>query len=703
MAESKRDINIALVGNPNSGKTTLFNILTGLRKKVGNYPGVTVDKSVGRFDIAGNRLNLLDLPGLYSLFPNSADEKVAIEILTNPRHEDHPDLIICVADATNLERHLLLATQVLDLGIPMIMAVNMIDLLDEDGQKIKGEALQEFLEVPVVLLSKTTEGSIDQLKGVIASFIEKGEAGYLRGKSFLPKSMLDDKAIRALCSRLDYDNTYRAKIHLHHADWLSSVADQKEVLKECSLAGNFENIKSQVDETMYRFGKITPVVQKTISAEQKQALSLTDRVDNIITHRIWGPLIFFAILFVIFQAIFSWSELPMTWIEESFAALGSFAEASLPAGWGRDLLIDGVIAGLGGVVIFIPQIAILFFFIAILEESGYMARAVFMFDDVMRRFGLNGRSIVALVSSSACAIPAIMSTRTITDWKERLTTILVSPLISCNARIPVYAILVTFVVPSTTYMGFNLRGIAFFGLYALGVVAALVTALILKYTLKVESNSYLMIEMPQYKNINWKQTLGIVFEKVSIFIKEAGKIILLISMILWFLASYGPADKMQQAELLPTNIENVSDIDKDQIIASQKLEASYIGHLGKFIEPAIQPLGFDWKIGIALISSFAAREVFVSTMATIYSVGDAENDTTLREKMTKELRPDGSQLYSPATALSLLIFYVFAMQCMSTLAVTKRETKSWKWPIIQFVYMGALAYIGSYIAYNFVY
>jgi len=457
---------------------------------------------------------------------------------------------------------------------------------------------------------------------------------------------------------------------------------------------------------MSRYADFGPVARKVITQDKKAPKSATDKIDAIITHRVIGPLIFFAIMFFVFQAIYSWSEAPMDWIDQFFAFSSNIVRNILPAAWYTDLIVDGIIAGLGGILIFIPQITILFLLISILEETGYMSRAVFMFDGLMQRFGLNGRSIVSLVSSGACAIPAIMATRTISSWKERLNTILVSPLISCSARIPVYAVLIAFVVPEEKMYGiFNLQGLAFMGLYLLGIAGALLAALAFKYILNVKSeNSYLMIELPQYKPPIWKNALLNVKEKVSTFIFEAGKVILVISVLLWFLASYGPSTAMQSAEKEATayiETNNLSELESENYLASKKIEASYAGYLGKFIEPAIRPLGFDWKIGIALITSFAAREVFVGTMATIYSVGSADDQATISEKMAAEVHPStGAKVYSPATSLSLLIFYVFAMQCMSTLAVVKRETKSWKWPTIQFFFMGAMAYFGSLIAYQ---
>lgn len=707
MPNIENKLTIALVGNPNSGKSSLFNLLTGLRQSVSNFPGVTVDKKIGKTTLTdGRNIDVVDLPGLYSMHPNSSDEKVVVNILSNPSDANYPDLIIYVADATNLERHLLLATQIIDLQIPMIFALNMIDIIEERKQKIDIIQLEKYLQVPTVAISSRENSGIEELKKQIENFKTKTKNTYLNTEQIYSIPNTLDSVIEEV-SNTKNSNTYLTKILVHHHEWLSHLSgEQKDKIKWASARNEFNDIKNQLDETMSRYASFGPISRKTIIANGLYPKTKTDMIDNVITHRFFGPLIFFGLMFLIFQAIYAWSEMPMGWIDQFFAYAGSSVRDMLPAAWYTDLLVEGIIAGLGGILIFIPQITILFVLISVLEESGYMSRAVFMFDGIMQKFGLNGRSIVSLVSSGACAIPAIMATRTISSWKERLNTIMVSPLISCSARIPVYAVLVGFVVPEGKMFGFfNTQGVAFMGLYLLGIIGTLAAALVFKKLLKVNNdNSFLMIELPQYKPPIWKNVFLNVKEKVSTFILEAGKVILIISVLLWFLASYGPTTAMQNAEkeaVAYIQSENLSQQDAENYAASKKIEASYAGHLGKFIEPAIRPLGFDWKIGIALITSFAAREVFVGTMATIYSVGSADDESTVSQKMAAEIRPDnGQKVYTPATALSLLIFYVFAMQCMSTLAVVRRETKSWKWPMIQFFYMGFMAYFGSLIAYQ---
>lgn len=708
MELEKENFTIALVGNPNSGKSSLFNILTGLRQTVSNFPGVTVDKKLGSILLSdGRQIRVVDLPGLYSMHPNSGDEKVVVSILSNNQDQNYPDLIIYVADASNLERHLLLATQIIDLKIPMIFALNMTDIIEDRKQKIDIKPLEKYLEIPTVAISSRNKTGVEELKIQIEQFNSKVSNEYLRSSVIYKNPSILDNIIEDIKLKTGSENDYQTKILLHHHKWLSHLSAKNKEAIEWTVARNeFDDIRNQLDETMARYASFGPTSRKAIVTDGQFPKTRTDLIDNVITHRFWGPMIFFAIMFFMFQAIYAWSEAPMEWIEGFFSFSGGAVRDLLPVAWYTDLIVDGVISGLGGILIFIPQITILFLLIAILEETGYMSRAVFMFDGIMQKFGLNGRSIVSLVSSGACAIPAIMATRTISSWKERLNTIMVAPLISCSARIPVYAVLVGFVVPDQTVFGiFNAQGLVFMGLYLLGIVATLLAALVFKKVLNIKNeNSFLMIELPQYKKPIWKNAFLTVKEKVTTFVVEAGKVILVISILLWFLASYGPSTAMDNAELEATsyiNSNNLATQEADNYLASKKIEASYAGHLGKFIEPAIKPLGFDWKIGIALLTSFAAREVFVGTMATIYSVGSADDEASVSERMAAEINPQtGAKVYTTATSLSLLIFYVFAMQCMSTLAVVRRETKSWKWPIIQFFYMGALAYFGSLITYQ---
>ncbi|GAA4846516.1 ferrous iron transport protein B [Algivirga pacifica] len=703
---SKQEVTIGLLGNPNVGKSSIFNQLTGLRQKVGNYAGVTVDKKIGFFSISEDtKAKVIDFPGTYSLYPTSMDERVVLNTFTNPNSPNYPEVVLYVAEAGNLERHLLLLSQIRDLGVKVMLLVTMHDLGHKKGEVYHLNELEKSLEIPVYQVNGRTGEGLDAVKDGLSTMLSQASAPANHQHLYHPNQEV--KAItEAIQTDLQVHNAYQALLLAHHYEQLPFLsAAEKERIATISKEHTFQSIKLQVDETMARYNEFTPLVQKAVSKPQEVPGSTTEKIDRILTHPILGPFIFFAILAFVFQAIFTWSEVPMTLIEEAFNGMGELVRSILPAeAWYTSLIADGIIAGLGGVLVFIPQIAILFFLISLLEEVGYMSRAVYLFDSIMQKFGMNGRSIVALISGGACAIPAVMATRTITNWKERLITIMVTPLISCSARIPVYAILIAFAVPSVTVAGFiNLQALTFIGLYVLGAVSALIIAFLMKLVFKTQEQSLLMLELPDYKAPHWKNIFTNVYEKVLTFVTEAGQVIIVVSMVLWALASYGPGNSMEQAEQTAVAEAQAQQLDETataDLIAAKQIEVSYAGMIGHAIEPVIQPLGFDWKIGIALISSFAAREVFVGTMATIYSIGSAgEDEDTLRERMDKEVTAEGNKVFTPATSFSLLIFYVFAMQCMATLAVVKRETKSWKWPVIQMAYMGALAYVGSWITY----
>lgn len=697
---------IALLGNPNCGKSSVFNQLTGLRQKVGNFPGVTVDKKVGQTLLPDqSAVTLVDFPGTYSFYPTSIDERIVVQSLCNPQDPNYPDGVLYIADVTKLEKHLLLLTQLRDLGIPIILALNMSDMAQKEGLEVDAKKLSRQLHVKVLKISGRTGEGMDALKEEIGRMIGQ-RASYIAPQPLFKMTEVERDAAEAAKEIVPDANTYQGLLIAHHYEWLPFLSEaQRKLLADVGKQHGFESLRAQVDETMQRFDKFTPIVRSAIRTQSQGGESTTtEKLDNILTHRVFGPLIFFALMLLVFQAIFAWATYPMDMIEGFFGYTGEWIKSNLPEGWVTDLLTDGIIAGLGGILVFIPQIAILFLLISLLEEVGYMARAAYMFDNVMRSFGLNGRSIVALVSGGACAIPAIMSTRTIGNWKERLITILVTPFISCSARIPVYIVLIGFVVPPKTVGGiFGLQGLAFMGLYLLGIIAALFSAWVFKLILNTHERSFLMLELPEYRVPVLRNVGFTVWEKVRSFVVEAGQIILVISIVLWFLASYGPSADMEQARseaLTTAEAQNLSELETKNLIASRRIEASYAGHLGKAIEPVIEPLGYDWKIGIALVTSFAAREVFVGTMATIYSIGSEQDEYSVRDRMAVERNPiTGEKVYTPATALSLLLFYVFAMQCMSTLAIVKRETKSWKWPIVQFVFMTALAYLAAWGAY----
>ncbi len=707
--QDKAVLQIALMGNPNSGKSTLFNRLTGLQQKVGNFPGVTVEKKEGRLQLSdGRAAQLIDFPGSYSLYPNSKDERIVVQTLANPHDINQPDLIIYVADVNKLEKHFLLFSQLRELQKPIILVLNMTDVAERAGLQIRIDQLRRQLGIPVVTTSGRTGEGIPALQQLIDTHIRRPLSN---GKDWTGDYRPSDRAtqiVRTLESDYPEYTPYQRLLLAHHHTWLPFLNEAERTrIGQLVEATDFVPLKAQVEETLQRFDRFTPLLKDTLTAPaESRSDRFTQRLDSLLTHRWWGPLIFFALMLLVFQAIFAWATVPMDWIDQAFSALGNGLRQTLPAGLLTDLLIDGILAGLSGIVIFVPQIAILFFLIGLLEEAGYMARAAFIFDRVMQVFGLNGKSIVALISGGACAVPAIMSTRNISNPKERLITTLVTPFISCSARIPVYAVLIAFVVPAQTVLGglLNLQGLAFMGLYLLGIVAALLTAMVFKWILRTEDRSFLMLELPDYKAPNLTNVGLAVFEKVKAFLLEAGKIILMISIVLWVLSTFGPSQAMQRAEVEAEQLaeaRNLKELEAADLLAAKKLEASYAGHLGKAIEPAIEPLGFDWKIGIALITSFAAREVFVGTMATIYSLGSNDDTFSVRQQMRKARDPDtGQPVYTLATSLSLLLFYVFAMQCMSTLAVVKRETNTWKWPIIQFLFMTALAYLSSLVVYQ---
>lgn len=698
---------IALLGNPNCGKSSVFNHLTGLRQKVGNFPGVTVDKKIGKTTLPDqSEVTLVDFPGTYSFYPTSIDERIVAQSLCNPQDPNYPDAILYIADVTKLEKHLLLLTQLRDLGLPIILGLNMADVAQKEGLEVDAQKLSRDLQVRVTKISGRTGQGIDDLKLQLQQLTQERSA-YRVPKPLFNMTKVERATADAAKEIVPEANTYQGLLIAHHYKWLPFLSEaQRKLIADVGEQNGFESLRAQVDETMQRFDKFTPVVRSAIKTPSEfKGNSTTEKLDRVLTHRIFGPIIFFALMLLVFQAIFAWATYPMDIIESFFGYTGELIKSNLPEGWLSSLLTDGIIAGLGGILVFIPQIAILFLLISLLEEVGYMARAAYMFDNIMRSFGLNGRSIVALVSGGACAIPAIMSTRTIGNWKERLITILVTPFISCSARIPVYIVLIGFVVPPQTIWGiFGLQGLAFMGLYLLGIIAALLAAWIFKLILKTHERSFLMLELPEYRKPVLRNVGLTVWEKVRSFVVQAGQIILVISIVLWFLASYGPSAQMAQARedaLATAEAQNLSEMETKNLIASRTIEASYAGHLGKAIEPAIKPLGYDWKIGIALVTSFAAREVFVGTMATIYSIGSEQDEYSVRDRMAVERNPiTGEKVYTPATALSLLLFYVFAMQCMSTLAVVKRETKSWKWPIVQFVFMTALAYLAAWGAYT---
>ena len=694
-----KQINVALIGNPNTGKTSVFNQLTGLNQQVGNYPGITVEKKEGVCKLPRNvKAHILDLPGTYSLNASSLDENVVIELLLNKNDKDYPDVAVVVSDVENLKRNLLLFTQIKDLEIPSILVINMADRMKRKGISIDVPALEKELKTKVVLVSARKKTGIDELKEHILNY------RHISTEPCLNASRMDPEYFGRLRNAFPNQSLYKLWLVITQDVNFGNVNRNSDTLREDFVTKDEGALKRmQQKETILRYQFINNVLKETMTVDVNAARGLRAQMDRILTHKIWGYAIFFAILLLIFQAIYDWSSYPMDFIDASFAKLSEITRNFMPPGPFTDLIAEGIIPGLGGIVIFIPQIAFLFLFISILEESGYMSRVVFLMDRTMRRFGLSGKSVVPLVSGTACAIPAVMASRNIEDWKERLITILVVPFTTCSARLPVYLIIIALVIPDKSFMGFNLQGLTLMLLYLLGFSMAIGSAWILHKILKIKSKSYFVIEMPNYKVPMFKNVGINVVEKTKAFVLGAGKIILAISIILWVLASYGPGDNFSNArEIVETEYSEtyLPEEEIDELVASYKLQHSYIGNVGKAIEPAVAPLGYDWKIGIALVSSFAAREVFVGTLATIYSVGSDEEET-IKARMASETNHIlGGPLFTFASGISLLLFYAFAMQCMSTLAIVKRETNTWKWPLLQLVTMTAIAYVAALLAFQ---
>lgn len=696
--KSKQTINVALIGNPNTGKTSVFNQLTGLNQQVGNYPGITVEKKIGFCKLPNNiKANILDLPGTYSLNASSIDENVVIELLLNKNDKLYPDVALLITDVENLKRNLLIFTQIKDLEIPTILVINMADRMKYKGITLNIPLLEEKLKTKIALISSRKGLGIAELKELIVNYKSISSEPCLNASSIDP--VYFDNLRKTFPNQLLY------KLWLVITQDVNFLNLDRNEIRSSFTKSHADLKRLQQKETIKRYQFINDVLKEGQQINQANAKDLRSRLDRILTHKFWGYVIFFFILAVIFQSIFNWSKIPMDFIDSTFANLSAVANDNLPAGVLTNLIAQGIIPGIGGILIFIPQIAFLFMFISILEESGYMSRVVFLMDKIMRRFGLSGKSVVPLISGTACAIPAIMATRNIENWKERLITILVTPFTTCSARLPVYAIIIALVIPDEYVLGIvNLQGLTLMLLYLIGFGMALFSAFVLNKILKIKGKTYFVVEMPNYKLPLFKNVFINVVEKTKSFVFGAGKIILAISVVLWFLASNGPGENFNNAEqqIITQNKENP--LSKEMLhnaIASQKLESSYIGLMGKSIEPVISPLGYDWKIGIAVISSFAAREVFVGTLATIYSVGDSENEDTIKNKMKAETNvKTGAKIFNFASGISLLLFYAFAMQCASTLAITRKETNSWKWPAIQLILMSGMAYVVALVAYQ---
>ena len=674
----KKKFNLLLLGNPNTGKSSLFNKLTGLSQKVGNFPGVTVEKKEGVLNFKNNYFaNVIDLPGAYSINSFSPEEEIVSNILLK-KNEVSPDAALIVSDIENLKHNLLLFTQVKDLGIPLYLVINMCDVMEKKGITLDIDNLEKGLKTKIFLVSTRNSYGIDNLLNEIPKILDSDIS------TLVDNNYIDSKTLQKINRKNNSNSTYR--------DWLLEI-------------NNIPNVKDLKKikhvEAIERYKFIKNKLNKTLIIDRNKAYDFRSKLDNIFLHPFWGTFIFISILALIFQTIFTWSSSPMEFIDEMFSYLSNYTKTILPEGVFTNLLAEGIIPGVSGVIIFIPQIALLFMFISILDETGYMSRVVFLFDKRLKKYGLSGKSIIPLISGVACAIPAVMSTRNIDDWKQRLITILVTPFMTCSARLPVYLILISIVIPNKKFFIFNYQGLTLLGLYLLGVLMALISAFVFSKIIKSNFKNYVIIEMPNYKKPVLKNVLFTIYSKTKSFVFEAGKIILSISIFLWVLASSGPGDNFKYAEKIIMekydNKKNPNELDYE--IQSYKLENSYIGTAGKILEPILTPLGYDWKIGIAIITSFAAREVFVGTLATIFSVG-SENMDTIKEKMSYQRKPNGQLLFNLPTGVSLMVFYAFALQCVSTIAIVKKETNTWKWPAIQFIFMTIIAYISAYIVYR---
>lgn len=699
MIGDRRALKIALVGNPNTGKSSLFNALTGLNQKVSNYPGITVEKKSGFAKLDPNNVaEIIDLPGTYSLHPSSMDEEVVLQTLTEPKNADRPDAIVAVADATNLKRNLYLFTQILDLGLPTLLVLNMMDQVQRKGIDIDIAKLEKAFGVKVLTVNARKGEGIDEVRKEILNLSED-----MRQPVFDVRLKAPNYAEQAR-SILNLEGDYAAWLVATQIEELHYItSDTLNEIKELSRESNVDTKKLRIQETIQRYKIVNDILKDALTVRPELDRSWTGRLDKIITHKVYGLLFLLFLLFLIFQAIFSWAELPMNLIDSTFSELSVWIGSHMEPGPLTSLLADGIIPGVAGVVIFLPQIFILFTFITLMEETGYMARVVFLMDKLMRKFGLSGKSVVPLISGTACAIPAIMATRNIESWKERLITIFVTPFTTCSARLPVYTVLIGLVIPSKHILGINLQGIALMCMYLIGFGMALGSAWLLHKLIPAKKSSHFIVEMPVYRLPLYKNVLLTIWNKGKSFVTNAGKIIIALSVVLWVMASNGPNDKFTDADKYvkaEVSSQSLSPDELDAKVESYRLEHSYIGYLGRGIEPAIRPLGYDWKVGIALISSFAAREVFVGTMATIYSVGSDDEGTVMQHMKAERNKEHGTPFFTFAVGMSLLMFYAFAMQCVSTFAIVKKETNGWTWPIIQAISMTGFAYVVSFLTYQ---
>lgn len=688
----KREIRIALAGNPNSGKSTLFNNLTGLDQKISNYPGTTVDLCQGTKIVDDSiSINIIDLPGFYSLFPKGEDEKVASDEMLRLAYYEQVDVVVYVADASNLRRSLMLFSQLMDLKLPIVLVLNMQDLAEAKGLKIDTAKLSEVLGISVVPITARKGKGIDKLIEVLVDKIEKTTF------TFYPSNFFENSISNTIQLITNKTNVYLNLLLSFHPDII-----QKEPIDFSGLENKVDYETFQTNDTLHRFKVIDELLLFcTTTTKKKSSSDLSLKIDEIVTHKYWGFLIFIAVFFLVFQALFNLAAFPMDWIEGIFMWISNLLGDVIPDGLFNKFIVQGLIPGISGILVFVPQIAILFGLLTILEDIGYMSRVSFIMDKIMRNFGLNGKSVVPLVGGMACAVGSIMAARTIENKKERLLTIFVTPLMSCSARLPVYTLLISLIVPEKNIFGIiSLQGLMLLGMYLFGVIATLIVAGIVQFFVKNDVKNYFIMEMPVYRVPVWKNALAIMISKSKAFVMNAGKIILAVSVLLWILGTFGPPNKFKAIDEKYAIRLEAGDAEVETQLNAEKLEYSYLGYLGKGFEPIIKPLGFDWKIGISIISSFVAREVFVGTLSTIYGLSDADQTITLKQKMQKDKWPDGRPIYTPVVALSLMLFYAFALQCFSTIAIVKRETGGWRWPIIQFVMFSLLAYGVSFFVYQ---
>lgn len=674
--EPQKVKHILLVGNPNVGKSTIFNLLCNKNQKTGNYAGVTVASHQGTYIHQGEEVEIVDLPGSYSIYPTSEDEAIFTKYLIE--EQEKYSGVIYIADALNLKRSLLLFQQIKDLGIPVLVVLNQMDLAEKRGLHIDSKKLETLIGNRILKTNAKANIGIEEIRNAI-----RNNEFSVSDKAFFDIPSENLGLVFKISRQINETNFYKVWTLIAADTYLGKLESVKTQLnhedRKCMVPKRL-----QVQETIRRYQQIDGYMSQIISKKPQFKELLTEKLDKVLVHPILGYLVFALILLMIFQSVFFIAEYPMNWIDGSFAWLSQFTKTHLPEGPINSLLSDGIIPGIGGIVIFAPQIGILLYFLYLLEDSGYMARVIFLMDRFLRPFGLNGKSIVPLVSGTACAIPAIMSTRNIENVKERLITILITPFMTCSARLPVYSIIIALIFSDETIWGIQYKALALFAMYFLGFVTALISAFILKYFIKNKGKTFLVMDLPAYKMPLWTYDFKLVLGKVWEFITGAGKIILAVSVILWVLSYFGPKDEKQLF----------------QVQSEVKLENSYLAKIGRQMEPAIAPLGYDWKMGVGILSSFAAREVFVGTMSTLYSLDDEAEEQTVIEKMKADVKPNGEKVFNFATGISILIFYAFAMQCISTIAVVYRETKSWKWTAIQLVFMSGLAYFVSMIAYQ---